>query len=56
MFEYKILKTKVREAEEEINRLADQGWRVISSDTINGASFTIDSTPFIVTLEREVRA
>ena len=53
MLEYKILKTKVNEAEVELNRLAEQGWRVVSTDLIQGVSLTQNATPMVVTLERE---
>ena len=53
MLEYKILKTKVNEAEAELNRLAEQGWRVVSTDLIQGVSLTQSATPMIITLERE---
>ena len=54
MLEYKILQTKVSEAEVEINYLALQGWRVVSTATIAGYALSVNSTPLIVTLEREV--
>ena len=53
MLEYKILKTKVNEAEVELNRLAEQGWRVVSTDLIQGVSLTQSATPMVITLERE---
>ena len=53
MLEYKILKTKVNEAEVELNRLAEQGWRVVSTDLIQGVSLTQCATPMVITLERE---
>ncbi len=53
MLEYKILKTKVNEAEVELNRLAEQGWRVVSTDLIQGVSLTQNATPMVITLERE---
>ena len=31
MFEYKVIKTKVDNAEREINELAKDGWRVINA-------------------------
>lgn len=52
MTEYKILKTSVRDAEDDLNRLAADGWRVVSTCTISGAGLTIGSTPLIITLER----
>ena len=51
MMEYKILRTTVSSAEEEINRLADQGWRVVATSLATGCSFTVASMPMIVTLE-----
>ena len=53
MFEYKILRTSVSDAEVEINYLALQGWRVISTALATGSALTVNSTPLIVTLERE---
>ena len=53
MLEYKILKTKVNEAEVELNRLDEQGWRVVSTDLIQGVSLTQSATPMVITLERE---
>ena len=53
MLEYKVLKTKVSDAEAELNHLAGQGWRVVSTNLIQGASLTQNATPMIVTLERE---
>ncbi len=53
MMEYKILRTTVSSAEEEINRLADQGWRVVATSLATGCSFTVASMPMIVTLERK---
>lgn len=29
-YEYKVIKTKVNDAEEEMNRLAKDGWRVVA--------------------------
>ena len=31
MYEYKVIKTRVDMAEEEINKLANEGWRVINA-------------------------
>ena len=52
MTEYRILRTAVSNAEDEINRLAADGWRVIATSAISGMRLTIGSTPLIVTLER----
>ena len=53
MLEYRILKTKVGNAEEEINRLAEQDWKVIDASLIQGMSLTVNGTPMVVTLERQ---
>ena len=55
MLEYKVISTNVKNAEEEMNRWAQEGWRVISSNTISGCSLTLTRTPVIITLERETR-
>ena len=48
MYEYKVIKVVVKNAEKEMNELAKQGWRVIevSPDIARGMGL-------IVTLERE---
>ena len=53
MIEYKVLKSTVKEVEYELNRLAADGWRVVSSNTLSGASLTVNSSPIIVILERK---
>ena len=53
MLEYKILRTRVSDAEAELNRLAEQGWRIVSTGLIQGYSLTQNTTPMIVTLEHE---
>ena len=55
MFEYKVIKTDVNQAEEVLNRFAAQGWRVVSTACVSGCAFTVGGTPLIVTLEREAR-
>ncbi|MBR7187595.1 MAG: DUF4177 domain-containing protein, partial [Clostridia bacterium] len=52
MTEYKVLRTSLRDAESELNRLAADGWRVISTAVVSGMSFTVGTTPMIITLER----
>ncbi|MBR7187490.1 MAG: DUF4177 domain-containing protein [Clostridia bacterium] len=42
----------MRDAESELNRLAADGWRVISTTVVSGMSFTVGTTPLIITLER----
>ena len=54
MIEYKVLTTSVKEAEREINALAQEGWQVIDTAIVSGASFTANSAPMIVTLGRKV--
>ncbi len=56
MLEYRVLRTKVRDCEEEINRLAGQGWKVIDASLLQGLSLTVNSTPMVVTLERQAPA
>ena len=53
MIEYKVVSTSVKNAEEEINALAREGWQVIATSVISGASFTTGTTPMIVTLGRQ---
>ena len=36
-----------------LRELAADGWRVISSNTLSGASLTVNSSPIIVILERK---
>ncbi len=50
MYEYKVNVYKVREAAEEMNRLASQGWRVIAVSPDIAAGYGI-----IVTFEREIK-
>lgn len=54
MIEYKVITTTVKKAEEELNLLARDGWQVIATNLISGASFTTGSTPMIITLGRKV--
>lgn len=54
MFEYKVIVTNPSKAEEELNRLALDGWRVVST-AINSATTPFTShAPLVVTLERNV--
>ena len=48
MFEYRVETCAVRKAEEEMNRMASDGWRVIAVCPNHAAGFGI-----IVTYERE---
>ncbi len=50
MFEYKVEKYKIKNAEESMNNLAKEGWRVISVSPNEALGFGI-----IVTYEREVK-
>ena len=52
MIEYKVVRVRLRDAEEAMNRLAADGWRVVSTATIGGMSFTVNTTPLVITLER----
>ena len=56
MFEYKVIKVAVKDAEAELNRLAADGWRVVSTAIINGYSLTPGQTPMVITLERACSA
>ena len=49
MFEYKVIKTKVDNAEREINELAKDGWRVISTIYWMNVKALI-----IITFEKEI--
>jgi len=55
MFEYKVIHTTLRDAESDINRMAQEGWRVVATATISGCAITLNGTPVIVTMERETR-
>jgi len=48
MFEYKVIKSSVNSAEEEMNRYAKQGWRVIEVSPNVAMGMGI-----VITLERE---
>lgn len=50
MFEYKVEKLNVKEAEEEMNRLAQSGWRVVAVSPNLARGYGV-----IVTFEREVK-
>ena len=54
MIEYKVVTTNVKQAEEIMNDLARDGWQVIATSTVSGASFTMNTTPMIVTFGRKV--
>lgn len=55
MKEYKILEIKYGEAEEKMNEMSRQGWRVISADMyVGGAALTKAGTLMIITFEKEV--
>ncbi|MBR1821477.1 MAG: DUF4177 domain-containing protein [Clostridia bacterium] len=54
MIEYKVVNTTVKQAEETMNQLAQEGWQVIATNAIAGQSFTIGSTPLIVTFGRKI--
>ncbi|MDO5155878.1 MAG: DUF4177 domain-containing protein [Eubacteriales bacterium] len=51
MYEYKVETYKVKGSEEEMNKLASQGWRVISVAPNIGAGYGI-----VVTYERQKKA
>lgn len=48
MFEYKVIKSSINSAEEEMNRYAKQGWRVIEVSPNVAMGMGI-----VITLERE---
>ena len=48
MYEYKVETYKVKEAENEMNRLAGEGWRVIAVSPNVGVGYGI-----VVTYERQ---
>jgi len=52
MFEYKVIIVKVREAEEVMNRMAREGWQVVSTSMMSGESFTVNGAHLIVTMQR----
>ena len=53
MIEYKVVTTNVKSAEEEMNRLAQEGWQVVDTVVVSGASITVNSTPMIITFGRQ---
>ena len=53
MIEYKVIVTTVKKAEEDMNALASEGWQVVDTTTISGASFTWNSAPLIITFGRQ---
>lgn len=53
MKEYKIIEVKIGEAEEKMNEMAKEGWKVVSTSIYNGgAALTKASTIMIITLEK----
>lgn len=48
MYEYKVVTYKVKEAENEMNRLASEGWRVVDVSPNVGVGYGI-----VVTYERQ---
>ncbi len=50
MFEYKVEIYKVKEAESEMNKLAQSGWRVIAVSPDIAMGFGV-----VVTFEREIK-
>ena len=49
MYEYKLIKTRVDYAEEEMNQLAKDGWRVINASPNIARGYGL-----VIILEREV--
>ena len=50
MFEYKVIKSGVNSAEEEMNKYAKKGWRVITVSPNVAMGMGV-----IITLEREIK-
>ena len=53
MIEYKVIATKIREAEELMNRWAADGWQVVATNIVNGSNFTVAGAPMIITFGRQ---
>ncbi len=53
MYEYKVENFRFKEAEREMNRLAKEGWRVVSATTNTDMTWTKDT--IIVIFERNVK-
>ena len=51
MVEYKVITVKVRDAEQELNRLALDGWRVVGTALNIGVSPVTRLAPMVITLE-----
>ena len=56
MVEYKVITVKVRDAEQELNRLALDGWRVVGTALNSGVSPVTRLAPMVITLERKTGA
>ena len=54
MIEYKVVTTNLKNAEETMNQLAQEGWQVIATSAVSGMSITANSTPLVVTFGRKV--
>ena len=52
MYEYKVEIYKVKEAEKEMNTMAQQGWRVVAVTHCPAATWAKDTV--VVTLERKI--
>ncbi len=50
MYEYKVIKTNIVDAESEMNALAKEGWRVIEISPNIAKGYGL-----VITLEREVK-
>ena len=50
MYEYKVIALLVRECEERFNKLAREGWRLVSTMPNNGRGYGV-----VATFEREVK-
>ena len=56
MFEYKVIITDPSKVEEELNRLAQDGWRVVSTAINSGVVPFTRHAPLVVTLERKMNS
>lgn len=52
MLEYKVVTVNVKNAEQTMNELAQEGWQVVSASAVAGMGLSTNSTPLVITLER----
>ena len=53
MMEYKVIVVRADRAEEEMNRLARDGWRVVSTAVHSGITLITSRAPMVITLRRD---